>query len=46
MLLLFSSCVQEESETTILYYNTLDANGQQVNVSVDMPAESSSAKQP
>ena len=31
----FSSCVKEESETSVMYYNLLDANGNQVNVSVN-----------
>ena len=34
-----SSCVKEETETTIEYYNLLDASGRQVNVSVDVVNE-------
>ncbi len=36
-----SSCAKEKSETTILYYNLLDANGRQVNVSVQTAPEAS-----
>ena len=32
-----SSCAKEETETSIVYYNLLDANGSQVNVSADVP---------
>ena len=32
MLLALSSCAREETETTVVYYNLLDANGRQVNV--------------
>lgn len=40
----FSSCVKEESETSIMYYNFLDANGNQVNVSVDTAPNTSKPK--
>ncbi|MBO4647451.1 MAG: hypothetical protein J5806_04780 [Lentisphaeria bacterium] len=31
-----SSCAKEETETTIEYYNLLDASGRQVNVSANV----------
>jgi hypothetical protein len=40
-LLTLASCAKEESETTIVYYNLLDANGRQVNVSVQTAPEAS-----
>ena len=39
-----SSCAQEETETTIEYYNLLDASGRQVNVSANVSQESSKTK--
>jgi len=39
-----SSCAQEESETSIMYYNLLDANGRQVNVSANVTQESADPK--
>ena len=41
----FSSCVKEETETSIMYYNLLDANGNQVNVSVNSTPDTSNPKQ-
>lgn len=39
-----SSCAQEETETTIEYYNLLDASGRQVNVSANVSQESTNSK--
>ena len=45
ILFTFSSCVKEETETSIMYYNLLDANGNQVNVSVNNTPDTSKPKQ-
>lgn len=44
MLLILSSCAKEETKTSIMYYDLLDASGNQVNVSVNIAPESTKAK--
>lgn len=44
MLLILSSCAKEETKTSIMYYDLLDASGNQVNVSVNVAPESTKAK--
>ena len=44
VLITFSSCVEEKTETSIMYYNLLDASGNQVNVSVNTVQETPKSK--
>ena len=44
VLVMFSSCVEEKTETSIMYYNLLDAGGNQVNVSVNTVQETPKSK--
>ena len=43
-LFILSSCAKEENQTTIEYYNLLDANGRQVNISTNVTQESFKSK--